>query len=340
VRVAVLGGAGFMGSNFVKYIVKNYSDVDVLVYDKLTYAGRLENLHDVLQSPRLKFIKGDICNEELLEHVLKEFQPSIVINFAAETHVDRSINDPAPFLKTNVFGVFTVLEVLRRLDSVEKSIHISTDEVYGDLHGVDGEADEMWPLNPSSPYSASKASADLLIKAYGRTYSLRYILVRPSNNYGPYQHPEKLIPRTIIRLLLGKPATVYGNGSQVRDWLYVEDFCKALHLITVKGGSYEVYNVCPNQFATVREVVEKVVEVMGRDRARDVVFVRSRPGEDRRYAMKCEKVKELGWRPETALEQGLRKTVEWYKGNEWWWRPLVDEYVLADEPWGTRVSSS
>jgi len=339
VRVAVLGGAGFMGSNFVKHIVKNYSDVNVLVYDKLTYAGRLENLHDVLQSPRLRFIKGDICNEELLEHVLKEFQPSIVINFAAETHVDRSINDPAPFLKTNVFGVFTVLEVLRRLDSVEKFIHISTDEVYGDLHGVDGEADEMWPLNPSSPYSASKASADLLIKAYGRTYSLRYILVRPSNNYGPYQHPEKLIPRTIIRLLLGKPATIYGNGSQVRDWLYVEDFCKALHLIAVKGGGYEVYNVCPNQFATVREVVEKVVEVMGRDRARDVVFVRSRPGEDRRYAMKCEKVKELGWRPETALEQGLRKTVEWYKGNEWWWRPLVDEYVLVDEPWGTRVSS-
>ena len=338
-RVAVLGGAGFMGSNFVKHIVKNYSDVNVLVYDKLTYAGRLENLHDVLQSPRLRFIKGDICNEELLEHVLKEFQPSIVINFAAETHVDRSINDPAPFLKTNVFGVFTVLEVLRRLDSVEKFIHISTDEVYGDLHGVDGEADEMWPLNPSSPYSASKASADLLIKAYGRTYSLRYILVRPSNNYGPYQHPEKLIPRTIIRLLLGKPATIYGNGSQVRDWLYVEDFCKALHLIAVKGGGYEVYNVCPNQFATVREVVEKVVEVMGRDRARDVVFVRSRPGEDRRYAMKCEKVKELGWRPETALEQGLRKTVEWYKGNEWWWRPLVDEYVLVDEPWGTRVSS-
>jgi len=332
-RVAVLGGAGFMGSNFVRHLIKGFSDVQVLVYDKLTYAGRLENLHDVIQSPRLRFVRGDICNEELLERILKEFQPDVMINFAAETHVDRSINDPAPFLRTNVFGVFTVLEVLRRLDNV-KLIHISTDEVYGDLSGTDREADEEWPLNPSSPYSASKAAGDLLIKAYGRTYGLKYILVRPSNNYGPYQHPEKLIPRTIIRLFLGKPATVYGNGSQVRDWLYVEDFCEALYIITVKGGSHEVYNACPNYFATVREVVEKILELMGKDKSRDLVFVRSRPGEDRRYAMRCDKVKELGWRPKTGLEQGLRKTVEWYLSNEWWWRPLLDTtYVLSDEPW-------
>jgi dTDP-glucose 4,6-dehydratase len=331
-RVAILGGAGFMGSNFVRYLVRNLGDARILVYDKLTYAGRIENLHDVNESNRLRFVKGDICDEELLKHVLREFQPDIVINFAAETHVDRSINNPAPFLQTNVLGVFVVLEVLRKLDV--GIVNISSDEVYGDLHGVNGKADETWPLNPSNPYSASKASGDMLIKAYGRTYGLKYIIVRPSNNYGPYQHPEKLIPRTVIRLLLGKPATIYGDGSQVRDWLYVEDFCKALHTIIAKGSSYEIYNVCPNQFASVREIVEKVVEIMNKDRTRDIIFIRGRPGEDRRYAMECSKVRELGWRPETTLEQGLRKTIEWYLRNEWWWRPLLDEtYVLEDEPW-------
>jgi dTDP-glucose 4,6-dehydratase len=338
-RVAVLGGAGFMGSNFVRYLIKGFSDVEVLVYDKLTYAGRLENLHDVLQSTRLRFVRGDICDEELLEHVLREFQPDIVVNFAAETHVDRSINDPAPFLRTNVFGVFTVLEVLRRVGAVERFVHISTDEVYGDLYGVDGEADETWPLNPSSPYSASKASGDLLVKAYGRTYGLKYVIARPSNNYGPYQHPEKLIPRTIIRLLLGKPATLYGDGSQVRDWLYVEDFCKALYTVISRGRDSEVYNICPNHFATVRQIVERIAEIIGRDKSRDVAFVGGRPGEDRRYAMRCDKVRELGWKPETTLDQGLRRTVEWYVNNEWWWRQLVDEYVLRDEPWRSRVGS-
>jgi dTDP-glucose 4,6-dehydratase len=331
-RVAILGGAGFMGGNFVRYLVRNLEDTLILVYDKLTYAGRIENLHDVNESNRLRFVKGDICDEELLKHVLREFQPDIVINFAAETHVDRSINNPAPFLQTNVLGVFVVLEVLRKLDV--GIVHISSDEVYGDLHGVNGKADETWPLNPSNPYSASKASGDMLIKAYGRTYGLKYIIVRPSNNYGPYQHPEKLIPRTVIRLLLGKPATIYGDGSQVRDWLYVEDFCKALHTIIAKGSSYEIYNVCPNQFASVREIVEKVVKIMNKDRTRDIIFTRGRPGEDRRYAMECNKVRELGWRPETTLEQGLRKTIEWYLCNEWWWRPLLDEtYVLEDKPW-------
>jgi dTDP-glucose 4,6-dehydratase len=336
-RVAILGGAGFIGSNFVRYLVKGFEDIYVLVYDKLTYAGRVENLHDVIQNPRLKFVRGDICNEEFLQYILKEFQPDVVVNFAAETHVDRSINNPAPFLQTNIFGVFTVLEVLRRFD-ISRFIHISTDEVYGDLYGMDGEADEDWPLNPSSPYSASKASGDMLIKAYGRTYSLKYVIVRPSNNYGPYQHPEKLIPRTIIRLLHGRPATIYGDGSQVRDWLYVEDFCKALYTIIMKGGDFKVYNVCAHQFATVRDIVMKVVELMGKDTTRDVLYVSSRPGEDRRYAMMCDKVYELGWRPETKLEVGLRKTIEWYLLNEWWWRPLLDQiYVLSDEPWRLRM---
>jgi len=332
-KIAVLGGAGFMGSNFVRYILKNYGDVEILVYDKLTYAGRLENLHDVLGDPRLRFVRGDIANEELLEHVLKEFQPNIVVNFAAETHVDRSINEPAPFIKTNVVGVFTVLEVVRRL-STEKYIHISTDEVYGDLWSVDRAADERWKLNPSSPYSASKAAGDLLIKAYGRTYGLRYRIVRPCNNYGPYQHPEKLIPRTIVRLLHGKPATLYGDGDQVRDWLYVEDFCRALDTVIKRGSDFEIYNICANQFATVKEIVLKIVEIMDKDPQKDIAYVRGRPGEDRRYAMKCNKIRELGWKPKVSLDEGLRKTVEWYLNNEWWWRPVVDErYVFADQPW-------
>jgi len=333
VRIAVLGGAGFMGSNFTRYLVGNVVNVDVLIYDKLTYAGALANLNDVIQSPRLKLAKGDVCDEMLLERVLREFQPDIVVNFAAETHVDRSINDPAPFLRTNVFGVFTVLEVLRRLD-VGRFIHLSTDEVYGDLYGVAGEADESWPLNPSNPYSASKASGDMLIKAYGRTYGLKYIIVRPSNNYGPYQHPEKLVPRTIIRLIHGKPATIYGDGTQIRDWLYVEDFCEALYAVARKGASNEVYNICAHQPATVRDIVVKIVKLMKRDVAKDIIYVRSRPGEDRRYAMKCDKIMELNWKPRIKLEEGLKKTIDWYISNEWWWKPLLDEtYVFREEPW-------
>ena len=332
-RVAVLGGAGFIGSNFVRHLIENNGETQVLVYDKLTYAGRLENLHGLLENPRLKFVRGDICNEELLEKVLREFQADAVVNFAAETHVDRSINNPAPFIQTNIYGVFTILEVSRRLD-VKRLLHISTDEVYGDLYGVGGEADETWPLNPSSPYSASKASGDLLIKSYGRTYGLKYIIARPSNNYGPYEHPEKLIPRTIIRLLYGKPATIYGDGSQVRDWLYVGDNARALYTLLTKGRDQEVYNICAGEFASVREIVTRIIRLMNRDPVKDVVYTRGRPGEDRRYAMRCGKILELGWRPLVKLGEGLAKTIEWYTRNEWWWRPLVDElYVLSDTPW-------
>lgn len=323
-----------MGSNFTRFLVNNYNDIKILVYDKLTYAGRIENLKGVMD--KITFVRGDVANEEFLEYIVRTFQPSVIVNFAAETHVDRSINEPASFMRTNIYGVFSLLEVIRRVE-VPLYVHISTDEVYGDLAGIDAYADECWPLNPSSPYSASKASGDLLIKAYGRTYGVRYRIVRPCNNYGPYQHPEKLIPRTIVRILHGMPATIYGDGMQVRDWLYVEDFCRALALIIEKGGDYEVYNVCANQFATVKRIVERIVELMGRDPSKDVIHVSSRPGEDRRYAMKCEKLRGLGWRPLVGLEEGLARTIRWYLDNEWWWKPLVDEtYVLADEPWGTR----
>ncbi|BAA80166.1 dTDP-glucose 4,6-dehydratase [Aeropyrum pernix K1] len=329
-RVLVTGGAGFIGSSFVRYIV-NTTDWEVLVYDKLTYAGRLENLHDVID--RIGFMRGDIADEEQFGRVLTEFEPDVVVNFAAETHVDRSINEPAPFMRTNIIGVFTILEAIRkRIDQIVL-LHVSTDEVYGDLWNTGKEATESDPLNPSSPYSASKASGDLLIKAYGRTYGLKYRIVRPCNNYGPYQHVEKLIPRTIIRILHGKPPVIYGDGSQIRDWLYVEDTARAIHVVLEKGVDGEIYNVCGGMASTVKDIVVNILESMGKPRDY-LVYGKSRPGEDRRYAMKCDKIRNLGWAPHVTLKEGLKITVKWYIENRWWWRPLLDKrYVLADHPW-------
>ena len=330
-RYLVIGGAGFMGSNFVRYLLRKYNDVEVIVYDKLTYAGRLENLHDVMKDRRLKFVRGDICDEESLTNVIKNFEPDVVINYAAETHVDRSINEPAPFIKTNVIGVFTLLEVSRRLE-VPKVIHISTDEVYGDMWNRE-PASENSPFRPSSPYSASKASGDLLCQAYWRTYGLPVIIVRPSNNYGPYQYPEKFIPRIIIRALHDKPIPIYGKGDQVRDWLFVNDFSEALDLIINRGLKGEAYNVPGFNERRNIEVAETILKLMGKPLSL-IKHVEDRPGHDRRYAMKGDKALKLGWRPRTSWIEGLKLTIEWYLKNEWWWRPLLsDEYFSLDMPW-------
>ncbi len=328
-KVLIAGGAGFIGSNFARYVVeKGWS---VLIYDKLTYAGRLDNLHDILG--QIEFVKGDIADAVLLSETFNVFKPDVIVNFAAETHVDRSINDPAPFIKTNILGIYTILEVLKKSKNT-LLIHVSTDEVYGDMWGSKSLADEEHAMNPSSPYSASKASGDLLIKAYGKTYGIRYRIVRPCNNYGPYQHPEKLVPRTIIRLLHNKPAVIYGDGTQMRDWLYVEDTVRAIVRVVEYGEDMQIYNVCGDMLASVKEIVEKISALMGKDINRDIVFSKKRPGEDMLYAMKCEKIKRLGWSPSTSLNSGLEKTVKWYLNNEWWWRSLIDEkYVLADTPW-------
>jgi dTDP-glucose 4,6-dehydratase len=321
-RLLVVGGAGFVGSNCVRRWVS--AGREVVVYDLFTYAGRPENLLDVRE--RITIVRGDVADEAALDRAVADYRPDLVVNFAAESHVDRSINEPARFVRTNVLGVFALMEVARRRRV--SVVHISTDEVYGDMHGLPPAGEEA-PLRPSSPYSASKASGDLFILSYVRTYGVDAKIVRPSNMYGPYQHPEKLIPRTVVRTLLGRPAVIYGDGGDVRDYLYVEDFCEALDAI-IERGRHVIYNVPGGNPRTVREVVESVIRILGRGEVR---WGRARPGGDRAYAMEGRRVAELGWRPKTPWEVGLRRTVEWYLANRWWWEPLVDDYVLRDEPW-------
>ena len=327
----MIGGAGFMGSAVVERLAERGHEV--LVYDALSYAGRLENIAHVLD--RVEFVKGDVRDRALLERTIDRFRPEVVVNLAAQTHVDRSIVDPRPFIDVNVYGVYTVLEVLKERRILY--VHISTDEVYGDLWGG-GYATEESCLRPSNPYSATKASGDMLILAYGRTYRLPYIILRPCNNYGPRQHPEKLIPRTIIRLLLGLPAVIYGDGRQVRDWLYVYDFAEAVETVLEKGEEGSIYNICAENYAEVREIVERIVRLLGRDPAEWIRYAPERPGEDRRYAMRCERLKSLGWRPRTSLDEGLRATIEWYRSNRWWWEPILrqpdaERFVLSETPW-------
>jgi len=333
-RFLVTGGAGFMGSNFVRYITEKYGDTEIIVYDKLTYAGRIENIKDLLDEKKISFVKGDICDEEKFQNIVKENRPDVIVNFAAETHVDRSINEPAPFLKTNVFGVFVVLETARKYDT-PLIIHISTDEVYGDMDNKPPATEET-PFRPSSPYSASKASGDLLAQSYHRTYGLPVIILRPSNNYGPYQFPEKLIPKTIIRALYGYTIPIYGRGDQVRDWLYVGDFVKAVETVIFKGKKGEAYNVPGFNEKTNIEVVETILKIM--NKPLDLVkHVEDRPGHDRRYAMRGDKILALGWKPRTPWMEGIRKTVNWYLSNEWWWKPLLsDKYFSTETPWKSR----
>uniref|UniRef100_A0A7C1GA83 dTDP-glucose 4,6-dehydratase n=1 Tax=Thermofilum adornatum TaxID=1365176 RepID=A0A7C1GA83_9CREN len=329
-RLLVTGGAGFMGSNFVHYIYASRPDAEILVYDKFTYAGRIENLKE-LDTSRVKIVKGDILDQEEFTETIKAFQPDYVVHFAAETHVDRSIKDPSTFIDVNVKGVYTILEALRRHDG-PKLIHISTDEVYGDISGE--PVTEEAPFKPSSPYSASKASGDLLCQAYWRTYSLPVRIVRPSNNYGPRQFPEKLIPKTILRALNNLPIPVYGDGSQERDWLYVEDFSRGVETIILRGRDGEAYNLPGLNPKTNLQVIRDILTLLDKPHSL-ITFVPDRPGHDKRYAMRGDKILNLGWKPQTPWIDGLRKTIEWYKANEWWWRPLLgDEFFAKDTPWG------
>ncbi len=329
-RFMVIGGAGFMGSNLTRRLASEGHEV--LVYDKLTYAGRIENIKDLVDKGAVEFVKADLCDEEELSRHIKGFQPDIIVNLAGETHVDRSINQPAPFIRTNINCVFHLLETLRRVENPPLLVHTSTDEVYGDRWGLPPAGEEEC-FRPSSPYSASKAAGDLLCQAYWRTYRLPVIVIRPCNNYGPYQHPEKLIPKTIIRALYGKPIPLYGGGWQVRDWIYVDDFVDAVEAVALRGRPGEVYNIPGFNERTNREVVEAILSLMGKPKSL-IVEVEDRPGHDRRYAMRGDRILSLGWRPKTPWLEGLRRTINWYMSNEWWWRPLLsDHYFAVETPW-------
>jgi dTDP-glucose 4,6-dehydratase len=311
-RILVTGGAGFIGSEFVRQGVKR--GFRLVVIDKLSYAGDADRIENVAK--KLKFYRMDIANRKAVLEVFKKHKPDVVVNFAAETHVDRSILDPAPFLKVNIGGTFSLLEAAREMKNFRKFIHVSTDEVYGEIEK--GWFTEESCLNPNSPYSASKASADMIVRSYQRTYGLPALVVRPSNNYGPWQYPEKLIPVVIIKALNNEPVPVYGKGLNVREWLYVEDCVEAIYALIEKGWAGEAYNVGSGQEKTNIEVVKTILEILGKPESL-ISFVKDRPGHDWRYSLDLKKIrKETGWRAKTDFRTGVKSTIEWNLAHKDW----------------------
>jgi dTDP-glucose 4,6-dehydratase len=334
-RILVAGGAGFIGSNFIRYVLGSHDGWSVVNVDKLTYAGNLANLADVAEEPRYRFHRADICDAAEVARIFAEEKPGAVVNFAAETHVDRSIDDPALFLRTNILGTQVLLDAARKA-KVARYLQISTDEVYGSL-GATGQFSEESPLSPNSPYAASKTSADLLVRAYGKTFGLPVLVTRCSNNYGPYQFPEKLIPFFVTLLREGKPVPVYGDGMNVRDWIHVEDHSRAVDAVLRRGRPGEIYNVGGGNERTNIEITKLLIAAMGKDE-RSMKFVPDRPGHDRRYAIDDAKIRaELGVVPRVPFEEGLRATVRWYIDNEPWWRAVRSgEYQSFYDRWYVR----
>lgn len=313
-KILVTGGAGFIGTNFIRYWLRNHPKDEIAVLDKLTYAGQRENLQDLLDP--IQFIQGDICDKEVVSQVMAGCDR--VFHFAAESHVDRSINDAGDFVRTNITGTYTLLEAAKKED-IDRFIHISTDEVYGStLTRSFSEAD---PLVPSSPYSATKAGSDLLALSYYTTHGLPVLITRSSNNFGPYQYPEKMIPLMILNALENKPLPVYGDGKNIRDWLYVDDNCAGIDIVADKGTCGEIYNLAAqNEFENL-EIIRRILKILGKPEYL-ISFVRDRPGHDRRYSLQTDKVAELGWKPTVTFEEGLQKTISWYCDHQDWWKPL------------------
>lgn len=324
-KIIVTGGAGFIGGNFVHYMLNKYSDYEIICLDALTYAGNMETLESVKDNPNFKFYKADIADRNAVYDIFEKEKPNIVVNFAAESHVDRSIENPSIFLQTNVIGTGVLMDACRKY-GIERYHQVSTDEVYGDLplDRPDLFFTETTPLHTSSPYSASKASADLLVQAYFRTFKLPVTISRCSNNYGPYHFPEKLIPLMIANALNNKELPVYGKGENVRDWLYVEDHCSAIDLIIHKGKIGEVYNIGGHNEKSNLEVVKIILKELGK--SEDLIrYVTDRPGHDMRYAIDPTKIHtELGWLPATKFEDGIKKTIQWYLDNKKWWENIIN----------------
>jgi dTDP-glucose 4,6-dehydratase len=348
-RILITGGAGFIGSNFVHYWCKQYAGSRVVVLDALTYAGNRRNLAG-LEETGLRFVQGDICDRALVDTLLAEEAIDTVAHFAAESHVDRSILEPDAFIRTNVVGTFTLLEAFRQHCSKKQSgsqgsaqpayrfLHVSTDEVYGSLNSSDPAFTETTPYAPNSPYSASKAGSDHLVRAYYHTYGLPTLITNCSNNYGPYHFPEKLIPLMCINILMGKPLPVYGDGQNIRDWLFVEDHCRALDAVIHQGKPGETYNIGGNNEVRNIDLVCRICDLMDelapdlpvRPCEKLITFVKDRPGHDRRYAIDATKIKtELGWEPKATIESGLRETVQWYLNHRDWWQPLLSPEYQA-----------
>lgn len=323
-NILVTGGAGFIGGNFVYYMLKNHPEDKIICLDTLTYAGNMETLEDALKNSKFKFVKGDIADREAVYDLFEDAKPDIVVNFAAESHVDRSITNPELFLQTNIIGTSVLLDACRRY-GIERYHQVSTDEVYGDLplDRADLFFTEQTPIHTSSPYSASKASADLLVQAYHRTFKVPVTISRCSNNYGPYHFPEKLIPLMIVNAMHEKQLPVYGKGENVRDWLYVEDHCSAIDLILRKGTVGEVYNIGGHNEKSNLEVVKTIIHELGK--SEDLInYVTDRPGHDMRYAIDPTKIhKELGWEPTTKFADGIKQTIEWYLNNKQWWSRII-----------------
>lgn len=326
-NILVTGGAGFIGSNFVRYVLDKEPNTNVINLDLLTYAGNRENLRDIEANPNYTFIRGNITNAELVSYIMEHHDITHIVNFAAESHVDRSILDPGVFIETNVQGTLNLLNQAKAFN-IEKYLQVSTDEVYGSL-GRTGYFTEDTPLTPNSPYSSSKASADLLVRAYNETYGLNTNITRCSNNYGPYHFPEKLIPLMITNAMDGKKLPVYGDGENIRDWLHVKDHCQAILLVLKKGQSGEVYNVGGHNERTNNQIVDLIVEKLDVPRSL-ITYVEDRLGHDRRYAIDPDKLmNELGWKPEYTFDTGILETIEWYQSNEDWWRPLKNKAELS-----------
>jgi dTDP-glucose 4,6-dehydratase len=316
-RLLVTGGAGFIGSNFIRHILNKYPDYKVTNLDKLTYCGNKANLKDIEKNRNYRFVKGDIADGKIVEKLVKECD--VILNFAAETHVDRSIKDPSSFIKTNVFGTYILLEAANKFKT-ELFIHISTDEVYGSIEsGVFKETD---PLMPNSPYSASKASADLLTRSYFVTYKLPVMITRSSNNFGPYQYPEKVIPLFITNAINDKKVPLYADGMNVRDWLFVIDNCEAIDIVMHKGKSGEIYNIGGKKEITNLELTHTILEILGKDKNL-IEHVKDRPGHDKRYALDISKMRSLGWEPRYDFKSALKLTIDWYIKNKEWWKALI-----------------
>ena len=339
-KIIVTGGAGFIGSNFVIHMVKKYPEHEIVNLDLLTYAGNLENLTEVEKAPNYKFIRGDIADRKLVFDLFEQEKPDIIVNFAAESHVDRSITDPESFVRTNVMGTTTLLDACKEY-GIKRFHQVSTDEVYGDLplDRPDLFFTEETPLHTSSPYSSSKASADLFVMAYHRTFGIPVTISRCSNNYGPYQFPEKLIPLIISRALADEELPVYGTGENVRDWLHVSDHCVAIDLILEKGRVGEVYNIGGHNERTNLEVVKTILKAL--DKPESLIrFVKDRPGHDRRYAIDPTKMEtELGWKPQYVFDTGMKQTIQWYLDNKEWWEHIVNgEYTkYFEKMYGERL---